>query len=69
MSYFVYGEKINVYSGTDPVQKEFMDASVDFIGSAFTMVVALPLYRIYPNKTFRDFRRIVRRIQRVGEFR
>ena len=68
VSYFVYGEKIKIYSGADPIQKEFMEAGLNFIRSTAAISVALPLYKIYPSKAFRDFRRIVRRMQGAGEF-
>lgn len=67
VSYFVYGEKINIYSGTDPLQKEFMEAGLDFIQSFLKTMRAFPLYKLFPTKTYRDYERIVRRLQRSGE--
>lgn len=62
----MYGENIDIYSGTNPVLKEFMEAGLDYIDITGSIVFALPLYRIYPTKAFRDYKRIVRRMQRAG---
>ena len=66
ISYFVYGEKINIYSDIEPVQKEFMEAGLEFIGYVSRMVNALPLYRIFPTKVYRDYVAIVKRMNRTG---
>jgi hypothetical protein len=64
VSFLVYGNKINIYSGMDPMQKEFMEAGRDYIQA---IVRALPIYMLYPNKQYRDYERIVRRMQRAGK--
>ena len=64
----MYGEKINVYSEADPLQKEFMEAGLDYIQSLVGIGLALPLYRIYPTRAYRDFARIVKRMQRAGKW-
>ena len=69
VSYLVYGEKIEIYSGADPFLKEFMEAGVDYINYLAAITISPPLYRIFPTKTYRDFKRIVRRMQRAGKFK
>ena len=66
VSYFVYNENIDMYSGMDPAQQEFMDAGIDYLESFPTIVMALPIYRLYRNKTYRNFEKILRRMQRAG---
>ena len=66
VSYFVYGEKIDIYSGTDPLLKEFMEAGMGYIRGLTVIGPALPLYRIYPTKPYREYEKIVRRMQRAG---
>ena len=66
VSYFVYGEKINVYSGTDSIQQEFIDAGLSYIRSVSDIVYALPLYKLYPTKAYKDYEKGVRRMQRAG---
>ena len=64
----MYGEEINVYAETDPLTKEFMDAAQDYIQSLNLLGSRLPLYRIYPTKTFKKYVKIVRRMQDAGEY-
>ena len=66
VSYFVYGEKINVYSGADPTQQEFIDAGLEYIRSLVSITTALPLYKLYPTKAYKDYEKTVRRMQRAG---
>ena len=66
VSYFVYNENIDIYSGKDPVQQEFMEAGLEYLESLITLAVALPVYRLYKNKTYRDYERIIRRLQKAG---
>ncbi len=68
MSYFVYGEKINTYTTTDPIQQEFIEAGLNYIGYLGRITNAIPIYKIFPTKTYREYVKIVRRIQVVGEF-
>ena len=64
----MYGEKIDIYSGMDSDMKEFSEAGLDYINMAGTIAAALPLYRIFPTKVYRDYAKCVRRIQRAGEY-
>ena len=63
----MYGEKIDIYSGTDPIQKEFMKAGLDYLQAIDDIGRALPLYRIYPTKEYRDFKKVMNRMRNVGE--
>ena len=64
----MYGENIDVYSGRDPLLKEFMEAGLDYINEIGLIIFALPVYRIYPTKAYRRFKNAVRRLQRAGEY-
>ena len=62
----MYGEKINIYSGADSIQQEFIDAGLNYIRSISNLVFSLPLYKLYPTKTYRDFEKVIRSMQRAG---
>ena len=62
----MYGEKINVYSGADPIQQEFIDAGLNYIRSIGDISSALPLYKLYPTKTYKDYEKVVRRMHNAG---
>ena len=64
----MYGEKINIYSGADPLQEEFIKAALEYIDSLVKIASAPPLYKWFPTKTYRNFVRIVKRMQEVGMF-
>ena len=66
VSYFVYGEKIDIYCGADATQREFLEAGLDYIRSISSIARALPLYKIFPTKPFKEYTRIVRRLQKAG---
>ena len=66
VSYFVYGEKINTYSNTDPVQQEFIEAGLDYIGSLGRIGSAIPLYKLFPTKQYKEYVKIVYRIHAAG---
>ena len=68
VSYFVYGEKIDIYSGMDPDMKEFAEAGLDYVNMTATIFLAPPLYQIFPTKVYRDYTKCVRRVQRAGEY-
>lgn len=63
----MYGEKIKIYSGADPIQKEFMEAGLDSLHSVPKIMMALPIYKLYPTKAARDYERVVRRLHRAGK--
>ena len=63
----MYNENIDIYSGQDPMQQEFMEAGLEYLESVTTITTSLPLYRLYKNKTYRDYEKILRRVQRAGD--
>lgn len=63
----MYGEKVDIYSGNDPSQKEFLEAGLDYLRN-MNIALDLPLYRIYPTKAFRKYKEIVKRLHEAGEF-
>ena len=66
MSYFVYGEKIDIYSGTTNIHKEFIDAALNYFAGINVMGRSLPLYRLISTKSYRDYKRSVRKLTEVG---
>ncbi len=62
----MYNENIDIYSGKDPTQQEFMEAGLAYLDSIMVLATALPLYRLYKNKTYRDYEKILRRLQKAG---
>ena len=62
----MYGEKINVYSGADPIHQEFIDAGLNYIRSIRGIIFAIPLYKLFPTKAYKDYEKVVRRMQRAG---
>ena len=66
ISYFVYGEKIEIYSKMDPLHKEFMKAGLNLTRSLQEIINMLPWYRIFPIKPYRDFKKAVQGVRVVG---
>ena len=64
----MYNENIDIYTGKDPAQQELLEAGLEYIESLVTLVRSLPLYRLYKNKTYRDYEGILRRLQKAGIF-
>ena len=62
----MYNENINIYSGRDSIQQEFLEAGLEFVQSVATLASSLPLYRLYKNKLYRDYEKILRRMQKAG---
>ena len=62
----MYGEKIKIYTDIEPVQKEFMEAGLEFIDSISTVAFSLPLYKFFPTKVYRDYVGILKRMKRSG---
>lgn len=68
VSYFVYGENVDTFSGKDPAQKEFMEAGIRYLESLPPVVISMmiPINKIYPTKAFRDYRDIVMKLRQTG---
>ena len=62
----MYGEKINVYSGADPFQQEFINAGLNYVRAVVNIVNALPFYKLYPTKAYKDYESTMRRMQMAG---
>ena len=66
VSYFVYGEMIDVYSG-DPKLQEFMDIGLKFTQSIASIPMALPLYKLHIyTKPYRDYVDTLNKLQDRG---
>ncbi len=66
ISYFVYGEKIKIYTDIEPEQKEFMEAGLEFVGYIERITNALPLYKLFPTKVYKKYVGILKRMNRIG---
>ncbi len=62
-----YGEKINMYTNDDPIHQEFIEAGLEYIRSVGDIATAIPIYKIFPTKTYRDYVNIVHRIHAIGK--
>lgn len=67
MSYFVYGEKTDVYSN-DPKQTQFMKIGLQFINHLAMIAMALPFYRLFPTKPYKQFVGVVTEMHNIGRF-
>ena len=66
MSFFVYGEKIDVY-GDDPELKEFMSLGLKFIQSLVSITSALPLYKLgIHTKIYKTYVDTLDKLQNMG---
>ena len=66
VSYFVFNETLDVYSGTDENVKKFQTAGIEFIESLSMIAGALPLYRLYPTKSYRHYLQKLNAVQDLG---
>ena len=53
----VYNNKIDVFKNPKQETEEFIDAVHTILDCIFRLQVDLPLYRLYPNKLYRDTKR------------
>ena len=66
VSYFVYGEMVDTYSG-DPKLQEFKDVGLKLVQSIASIANALPLYRLHIyTKPYRDFVDALNKVQDRG---
>ena len=64
----MYNENINIYSEADPIQQEFMEAGLDFVEYLPLITTELPLYKLYPTKAYKNYEKILRRVQKAGSY-
>ena len=68
MSYFVYGEKVDVYSD-DPKLKEFMDLGLKFVRNILSIAIAPPFYRLHIyTKRYKEYVDTLDKLQNIGMF-
>ena len=66
-AYFIYGEKVNVYSD-DPTLNEFMEVGVKSAQNIGAIISIPPLYRYHiPTRTYREFVRTLNKVQDIGK--
>ena len=65
--YFVFSETLDVYSGKDERFKRFQDAAIQFIGSLADVSSAVPLYKLFPTKPYRDYLQKLNAVQDIGK--
>ncbi len=50
----------------NPIQKEFVEAGLDYIRSLVKTMNASPIYKIFPTKAYKDYVKMVHRIHAAG---
>ena len=63
----VFNEDIDAFSGKNPQATEFVEAALAFIRSLGEIGRALPLYKIYPTKAYKEYVENYSRIRRLGK--
>jgi len=66
VSYFVFNETLDVYSGTDEHVNKFQTAGIEFIASLSMIASALPFYKLYPTKPYRTYLQKLNAVQELG---
>jgi len=66
VSYFVFNETLDVYSGADEHVNKFQTAGIEFIESLSSIGPALPLYKLYPTKPYRTYLQKLNAVQELG---
>ena len=66
MSYFVYGEKIDIYSAINNIHKQFIDAALNYFAAINIIAQSLPLFRLISTKPFREYKKSIRKLIEVG---
>ena len=66
ISYVVFDEQIDVFSGEDPRGAALVKASRDFIHSLGSIAYAIPLYKIFPTKSYKFYVNSSKNIRKLG---
>ena len=66
VSYVVFDEQINVFSGEDARGALFIKASQDFIESLAMITQALPIYKVFPTKPYKFYVSSLQNIRKLG---
>ena len=66
VSYFVFNETLDVYSGADENVKKFQTAGIEFIESIAMIGAALPFYKLYPTKPYRNYLQKLNTVHKLG---
>ena len=66
VSFVVFDEKFDVFSGRDARALEFVNASLNFIESLGLIASALPVYKIFPTKRYKFYVTSQQNIRKLG---
>ena len=66
VSYVVFDEQIDVFSGEDARAAAFVKASQDFIESLLMITQALPVYKVFPTKPYKFYVSSLQNIRKLG---
>ena len=66
VTYVVFDEQIDVFSGRDARTEEFVKASLDFIESLGLIAGAIPVYKIFPTKRYKFYVTSQQNIRKLG---
>ena len=66
VSYIVFDEQIDVFSGEDARGAILVKASQDLMTSAAMIAQALPIYKIFPTKSYKFYVNSLQNIRKLG---
>ena len=66
VTYVVFDEQIDVFSGRDARAEEFVKASLDFIESLGLIAGAIPVYKYFPTKRYKFYVTSLQNIRKLG---
>ena len=65
MCYFAFNEKLDVY-GSENQHKDFQELAMKYVQQMSAISMALPLYKIYPTKSYKEFLEVTRAVHQKG---
>ena len=65
--WFTFNEDLSVFDECDQMAANFAKASINFINNGVQIIRALPLYKVYPTATFKNYKKAVIDLHALGE--
>ena len=66
IGYMTFGEKLDTFDDSRMDLQEFEKITIDYAKNIEVIVFALPLYKYFPTKPYREFRRATDRMYGIG---
>ena len=67
VTWFLFNEDLSVFDERDQMAANFAKASINFVNNVGRIVPALPLYKVYPTATLKDYKKAVIDLHALGE--